>query len=1071
MNHDQNGVHVEEVHSPGALIRIKMKNFVTYALAEFKCGPSLNMVLGPNGTGKSSLVCAICLGLGWGPAQLGRAKDIGEFVKNGFKEAEIEIELKAGAKHRGRNPIVTRIIKREGNKSTWFLNGASCSHKEIQNLMRYFGIQVDNLCQFLPQDKVADFAGLSPVELLQQTQKAVGTAEMAEWHEELKKLGNDRKKHINEQGQIDKTLSDLQNRQNQQKAEVDRLNERKDIQSKLKALQGHKIALHYQAEKDSYDTARTRRTAARAELEQLESEVEPVLQGANRKEQYYNQIQTVSDQRKQLVERSRRQADASLAKIESHKRLIEECNQQIKNFQNSKAKKNAEIITSKHTMASLEGRLKHEPPPFDAREYNERKRQKEQEVRELRNRVSVIEQSIRPKIEEYRSIQSNMKNLQESIDDLKTASGQQTVKLEQASSETAKAWLWIQKNADKFEKEIFGPPIVTCTANDTKLAPMLETLLQRNDFNAFTVQNERDMRTLQDYLFKHFKFTDISIRSINQPLSFFNAPFDEPTLKKHGFDGWLLDVLEGPEPVLAMLCEACKLHKIPYTMSAGDNMNIEKSPVDAFFTKEKFYSITRRREYGAGAVSTSVRTINGRGYWSDGGQTASREAELQDQYRAADRKLSELKGELQMLRDDKKQLEDQTEPINQEIADIDKEKSTLQKEHGEWRMIPGRLETERDKVTAAQELQAEYEQEILKNIRNKENLSLQRGQFAIDFSIGLNNVRKAVNEQFEAELLLAEAQSDLRNLHQRNKDIRATLVERRREVSDLVTEVDRLKKICVDLRRKFLESDGNCSEEEKQVRDDFDMRCRDEGITSGEARMQELEAEVGTLIQRLELVNPGNPHVMQEYEKRAQEIERISQRVGEIGGVIEGFDNQIEEIRSKWEPELDALVEEISTSFSNHFKQIACAGEVTVGKDEDFSEWSIKILVKFRENEQMSVLNSQRQSGGERAVSTVFYLMALQSKAKSPFRVVDEINQGMDPRNERMVHKRMVDIACKENTSQYFLITPKLLSGLDYHRRMSVHTIFSGEAMPQYDSTMDFTKFADIALRLAGKVN
>ena len=32
-------------------------------------------------------------------------------------------------------------------------------------------------------------------------------------------------------------------------------------------------------------------------------------------------------------------------------------------------------------------------------------------------------------------------------------------------------------------------------------------------------------------------------------------------------------------------------------------------------------------------------------------------------------------------------------------------------------------------------------------------------------------------------------------------------------------------------------------------------------------------------------------------------------------------------------------------------------------------------------------------SGGERAVATVMYLMALQDMASSPFRVVDEINQ------------------------------------------------------------------------------
>ena len=54
-------------HQPGSIVRVKLINFVTYDLVEFFPGPSLNMVIGPNGTGKSTLVCAICLGLGWGP--------------------------------------------------------------------------------------------------------------------------------------------------------------------------------------------------------------------------------------------------------------------------------------------------------------------------------------------------------------------------------------------------------------------------------------------------------------------------------------------------------------------------------------------------------------------------------------------------------------------------------------------------------------------------------------------------------------------------------------------------------------------------------------------------------------------------------------------------------------------------------------------------------------------------------------------------------------------------------------------------------------------------------------------
>ena len=92
--------------------------------------------------------------------------------------------------------------------------------------------------------------------------------------------------------------------------------------------------------------------------------------------------------------------------------------------------------------------------------------------------------------------------------------------------------------------------------------------------------------------------------------------------------------------------------------------------------------------------------------------------------------------------------------------------------------------------------------------------------------------------------------------------------------------------------------------------------------------------------------------------------------------------------------------------------------------------------------------------------------MALQSLARAPFRVVDEINQGMDPRNERLVHSRMVDIACTEHTSQYFLITPKLLSGLQYHPKMKVHCIASGEYMPESPKELDFATLARKALAL-----
>ncbi|RUS31638.1 hypothetical protein BC938DRAFT_477385, partial [Jimgerdemannia flammicorona] len=85
------------------------------------------------------------------------------------------------------------------------------------------------------------------------------------------------------------------------------------------------------------------------------------------------------------------------------------------------------------------------------------------------------------------------------------------------------------------------------------------------------------------------------------------------------------------------------------------------------------------------------------------------------------------------------------------------------------------------------------------------------------------------------------------------------------------------------------------------------------------------------------------------------------------------------------------------------------------------------------DHEKLQILTGQRQSGGtlltrrewtvftflqqERSVSTILYLMALQELAKTPFRVVDEINQGMDPRNERLIHSQLV-----EGTSTQFVL-------------------------------------------------
>jgi chromosome segregation ATPase len=82
----------------------------------------MNMVIGPNGTGKSTIVCAIALGLGGRPDVLGRARTLDEFIKHGQNSAIIEIELKA----KGKCVIRRSFGKTKGSKYKY--NGSLLSN-------------------------------------------------------------------------------------------------------------------------------------------------------------------------------------------------------------------------------------------------------------------------------------------------------------------------------------------------------------------------------------------------------------------------------------------------------------------------------------------------------------------------------------------------------------------------------------------------------------------------------------------------------------------------------------------------------------------------------------------------------------------------------------------------------------------------------------------------------------------------------------------------------------------------------------------------------------------------------
>lgn len=361
----------DDEYQPGAIRRVKLTNFVTYEHAEFFPGPSLNMVIGPNGTGKSSLVCAICLGLGYPSNVLGRASAFGEFVKLGKNRATVEIELQKRPGDRD-NFIVSLQINREDNSRKFKLNGRDATIKKIAKLNSLFRIQIDNLCQFLPQDKVAEFAGLNPVELLSKTLQAAAPPEMIQWQHELKDLYNRQKKFEAEHSDDAAQLARLENRQESLQADVERLRERQRISAEIDKLKDICAVAEYNESRAYYQGVKKELRDLERKKRRLEERFRPALAGVSAKESYKNQVAVVLDTRKRVLKDAEDDAQAKVGKSDATVSKVEAVKIELDGNETFMATKRKEAAELKRKITELRGRHSQKPKEFNAAEWNQK---------------------------------------------------------------------------------------------------------------------------------------------------------------------------------------------------------------------------------------------------------------------------------------------------------------------------------------------------------------------------------------------------------------------------------------------------------------------------------------------------------------------------------------------------------------------------------------------------------------------------------------------------------------------------------------------------------------------------
>lgn len=1026
-------------YAPGEIVRVKLENFVTYDKVEFAPGPHLNMIVGPNGTGKSTIVCAIALGLGYKPSVLGRAKDVASYIKQGKNEGSIEIELK-GAFPEQQNPIIRRLLSPD-DTSKWQLNGARSTAKEVNSVVDGLGIEIGNLCCFLPQDKVADFAKMDPAELLRETQKAAGHPDMSTWHDELITFGKEQRELSGKIAARDEEAQNLEERVEVLSRDVRRAEERRRIEVRLGALDALLAESEYEAIKTRWNEAREEKKRRSTQLGELKERLKPIRDRLDAVQagaaQMDDQLKGIKRDAQKDLEICRRSSD-QLETMESEADKLTDSLDTVK--KQEQTTKN--IITQlRREIHALEEEVRIEPPRPNTSQLDARTRRIREEERTLASEdaeVNTEQDEISTEVKTLdRKTDQTRRRLQE-IDNVKNARLQM---LQRADIDTYKAVMWLREHSGLFQEKVHEPVMLELSVRDQKMASAVEGCINFAGQKTFVCQTEEDYnlfgRKVADQMKLRVNFVH---REYARALDEFRRPATAQELEKYGFDGFVIDLVEGPDAVLRYLCTDFHLESVPF---ARDERGAEAGAVEEsgkfqrYITGQNLHTLSRS-QYGSRATQTLTRKLRQPRTFIQ-----SIDQSLRHNLDSEINKINERKRELEIrvsaLADDATKRRKRADDLRSQRNTLEQEKGAVLKAHGMWErkkvtlnLKKSALQEELKKPSAATETQNLYGK--IRRINDKS----QKAVLEVKTLLQRQTELRAEGDVLQLQLLQRQAKvAALAQLKEREE---GQFQEAQQALEEIGLTVNQLKKEGLGALRK---AKAKLEDSDDETRAEFDeLRASQMSLVEVQSKHDEEQAKLNLAIS----VQPG---VLEEYSRRRKESESLQSKLTQLQRELNKVNDKIAMLHAKWKPALEELVSSVSTRFSRAFEAIGNAGEVCISEHEQYEKWGIEIQVKFRNEEHMQLLTAQRQSGGERSISTITYLLSLTQMSRSPFSLVDEINQGMDQKYERQVHDHMVRVTCAEMAGQYFLITPKLLPDLTYHDRMRVLIINNGEWLPE----------------------
>ncbi|XP_067138662.1 structural maintenance of chromosomes protein 5-like [Centruroides vittatus] len=607
--------------------------------------------------------------------------------------------------------------------------------------------------------------------------------------------------------------------------------------------------------------------------------------------------------------------------------------------------------------------------------------------------------------------------------------------LRQRHNAAYEASLWLWKNKNQFKKPVYDPIMTQINVIHQQNAKYVEMHISFNDMTAFVFEDKDDLKVFMDIVRDNLKYKISAVLAPSDPLESFVPSKPIEYYRKWGFHSYLKDLFTAPNAIMRYLCLMYKIHEIPVGNKYTQD-NIEQVLSDVkfrrFYTDDYMYSIKYSR-YDPNAKSVLSMEVR-----KPTLLTVSIDMTLHQEL------TSKLQMKQQQIEQDNivfNKLHQELQQLYVEQDKLRKEKKELIVERDKTKTLMTKINEKTERIQHSERAAINIEEETAKaasqtlTINNERCAALQdlNGHSKQYAKLVMNKIRVSLHyDQTLADKLKAE-----RELHEANQNLQS-LEEEFEVTKKAVMEIRNSAEHLLKKAREITGVDGNGELPEKCKKL---FNCLPKTLDEIDDQIHEKQAKADCIFEK-----DGN--IVRQYQQKLNYVHQLEKDVTEKQNKLDKLKEKIEEIKKCWLPHLEGLISTINNNFSRFMSMMHYAGEISLNKGEnqdDFEKYGICIKVKYRESERLKELTPYQQSGGERSVATVLlYMISLQELTKVPFRCVDEINQGMDSTNERKVYELVVKTACQENSSQYFLLTPKLLPDLEYSENMTVLLIHNG---------------------------